>query len=290
VHLIKNLYFCEHCRKKIPELGDIHFVEENSDRGFCSEQCILNFYKPYMQEIEKEESFFRSKLNLPEDEGHNELLGNEHYLELALNQPHEVWILENDLEQTFFTHILTLNVDSFTFYFILICTHVEGTPSFVFYRTLTGSEELVAKYRRDFRYEEQKSGDAAKEQGDEVSEEIIEEIELKKSSFLAHVLQLRSENDIPLEHFLNYDKFLERTVHNADEIYEYIDEDDEALKIHIKSFVEDKSSFFYIVVLMKIKDNSGRELHVPIIGFPSTDQNLYKYFATGKRLSENLKN
>lgn len=289
--MIKELYFCENCRKKLDDLSQIHFVEENSDRGFCSEECILSFYRPFMQELEKEESLVRRKYNLPENEGHNEILGSEHYLNLALSNPHEVWVVENELEQKFYTHILDITVDSHIFHFILICTYVDNSPSFVFYRTLTCSDEIVRYYQRDKQITNEtdvKNNDSKNQF--EIPEEILEEIELKKSTFLAHILQLRSDEDISLEDFYNYDNYLESTLSDPDEIYEYIDEDQEVLKIYLKSYVIEGNSFFYVAVLMSVEDETHVELSLPILGFPSSDQNLYKYFATGKRLNVTLAN
>jgi YHS domain-containing protein len=130
--MIKTLFFCEYCRKHLLDVNEIHFVEDQSDRGFCSEKCILEFYRPYMLAFEDEESQFRSSLRLPPEESHSDVLASDHYLQLALKNPSEVWQIENDLNQRFYTHILEFSLNGEVYYMILICSYIDGAPSFVF--------------------------------------------------------------------------------------------------------------------------------------------------------------
>jgi len=40
------LYFCTECKKVIPRLDQLLFVDGNSSKGFCCEECIEDFYRP----------------------------------------------------------------------------------------------------------------------------------------------------------------------------------------------------------------------------------------------------
>ena len=49
----KNVYFCSNCRKSVPSLSNLYFIEENSHKGFCSELCIEKYYLPIVEYFEK---------------------------------------------------------------------------------------------------------------------------------------------------------------------------------------------------------------------------------------------
>jgi len=293
--MIKKLFFCEQCRKQLEDVSLIHFVEDHSDRGFCSETCILDFYRPYMQALEDEEHQFRQELNMNDNEGHSEILGSDHYLQLALNSPSETWRVENDLNQKFYTHILQIQIDSKDFFIILICSHIDGAPSFVFYRTLTSSMDLLKKYQRDHLLviNEQEDEFLSQEEDEtDLGQEIIEQIEFKKSFLLADMLEKRMPNDIGFEKFPEYDQYLELTLKSPDEIYEFEDDEGDILHTCIKSYQLGEKSFFYILIAMPYGGGNDGEgiVMVPILGFPSNDKTLYPKYAIGKRIDPTLAN
>ena len=288
----KKLFFCENCRIKVEDVTTLQFVEENSDRGFCSESCILEFYRPFMSFFEDEEDDLREKLGLQHEDQYLDITSNKHYLNTCLSSPNEVWSYETDLGQVFYTHILPINQNGENLFFILICSYVEDSPSFVFYRTASSSIDFVNFYRKDDKVEfseistESYSND---EQDIDLSNEILEELELKKSQLLANILTARSESDIPLEDFISYDKYLSETIDSADDVFEYDDEEGDRINTFIKSYYVDNISFFYIVLTKQYKVED--EINVlPIIGFPSNDQNVYLEFSRGKKLNSTLKN
>ena len=94
----KKLYFCTSCRKKIPKVDQLLFVEE-SKRGFCSEDCIVSFFTPYMKHFDQEEVSFRENLGLNPEMDAN-LFQDKELFEQVLYNPSEVWIEKND--QIFF--------------------------------------------------------------------------------------------------------------------------------------------------------------------------------------------
>ena len=290
-NMIENLYYCEHCREQIVDLKDIQFVEENSDRGFCSEKCIMDFYRPYMLGLEKEEYEFRKKLKLGQEDEYLDIIGNNHYLELALNQPHEVWHLENDLGQSFYTHILKVKSNDLDVFFILICTHVDDSPSFVFYRLATSFKQLVHYYRRQKPIDSETIQEGEEPLDFEVPSEVLESLEGKKSVLLAEMMQVRSDHDIPFEQFLEFNQFLDSTMEDPDEIYEYEDMEGDLIHVLIKSYKKMETSFFYIVIAMPYRlDQTNHLALLPILGFPSIDENLYPNYTKGVKLNSTLKN
>ncbi len=292
--MILHLQFCEKCRKLVKSVEDLHFIEENSDRGFCSEKCILEFYRPFMQAFEEEENSIRASLNLVQESESLEIMGNEHFLQTALDRPHEIWLAENEVGQAFYTHILELDMDAKGQYFILICAYIEGAPSFVYYRTITADERLLNHFRRDHLLEQEQL-DALKEQHvleqEGIPPEVIEEVELKKSELLAQMMQVRSIGDIELEEFPNYDSYLEKTLSLPDEIYEFDDDAGDTIHCFLKSFKLGETSFFYVVLAMIYQESGqNKTFYIPILGFPSVDEKLYGNYAQGKKLNQGFKN
>lgn len=295
---MENLYFCESCRTQLTDAGELHYVEDNSDRGFCSENCILNFYRPFMQYFEQVEKDFRKELALENEKLPIELLESNDYLQRSLDHPTEIYKFETDIGQVFHTHVTELLHNSRSYFCILITSYIDETPSFVFYRTFTGSQSLLSKYRVgelvSDAFQTVASSVKSDSEGDvEVSDEMLEEVEAKKSMILADLLGTRSDDDIGFEDFIFYDEFLEKTLHSPDEIYEYLDEHGDKIFSNIKSFVKDKKSFFYIVLTLpyKYKTEGGTNtVQIPVLGFPSIDKELYPKYAQGRLINEKLKN
>jgi hypothetical protein len=290
--MIKKLYFCESCRSSVEDVTTLQFVEENSDRGFCSEKCILNFYRPYMMEFENEEDSLRETLGFQHEDQYLDITSNTHYLNTVLTRPEEVWVFENELGQKFYTHILSINNSGEEIYFIVTCSYVDGSPAFVFYRTVTQFPELVNKYRREDSVEVDEVVSETFHDGQEdvdVPSEILKSLELKKSTMLANLLSVKKDNDIPFEEFPSYDPYLDETLESPDDVYEYEDDEGDVINTFIKSYCIDKLSFFFVVVTQQYKTEKDISI-VPILGFPSTDNEIYTHFATGKKINETLKN
>lgn len=289
--MIKETFFCENCRKKIDSISQIYYVEDHSDRGFCSEECIKEFYSPYMRVLEAEEQKFRNDLLMDDEDDLLSYLADSELLQDALNYPDEVWVLTNAVDQRFFTHIKHIEVDGQALSLILVCSYIEDTPSFVYYRTLTQHKALVQKYRR----EDAVVTDLSYQDDDEQTEiktlnpEEIDEIDLKKSSLLADLLNLRSSDDIPFEEFMDFESFLEKTVDNPDEVYKYEDEAGDEIYSYIRSFKMDSETFFYIALALSKRD--GKKSYIlPILGFPSVDPELYPHYAKGEIVKRKLSN
>ena len=283
--MLKSLFFCENCRGKVQKASDLHFIEDHSDRGFCSEKCIMEFYRPYLNWLEKEEIKLREELNIDKEETYAEITSSQIRLKSALESPDEIWILSNETEQQFFTHIAKLNLQGRVLYYILICSYVDNEPSFVFYRTATTHIELVDKYRRDsvYRPTNEKLDATSK-----VPSEIFEMVEQKKSEMLANLLAQRSVHDIAFEEFTNYDEYFNHTIEEPDEVFENEDDTGDTLYTYIKSFKLGDESFFYVVVGYLFE--SDEQVLIPIISFPSVDKKIYPLYAVGTKTLNKLKN
>lgn len=293
-----DLFFCESCRKQLGDACDLHFVEDSSDRGFCSENCILNFYRPYMAAFESEERAFRKKLLLEDEVLPQQILESDDYLQQSLDKPSEVYSYESEIGQRFYTHITELFYGGDSYFSIMIVSYIDHAPSFVFYRTITQSQSLINLYRRgdsvldSLELGEINSTSTEETEEFDISDEVMEEVEVKKSMILADLLIKRSDEDISFEHFIVYDEYLEKTLQAPDEIYEFHDAHGDKLYTNIKSFKNSNESFFYIVLTYPYQFKSGSDgvIQIPIIGFPSKDEKLYPKYAQGKLINEKLRN
>ena len=58
------LYYCSECKLIVPTLDKLLFIEDNSNKGFCCEACIEDFYYPIIRHFENLEAKLRSVLHL----------------------------------------------------------------------------------------------------------------------------------------------------------------------------------------------------------------------------------
>ena len=293
--MLESSFFCEKCREKVSSIDQLFFVEDQSDRGFCSEDCIKTFYKPFMRLMEEEEILFRSRLNLDEEDESLAFLSREELIDSGIHLPDEVWLMSNEIGQNFYTHLKKFSDKGKEYFLILICAYIDESPSFVFYRTISSHNLLVDQYRRSSEIEVERELPVRPLGIDDIPAEIIENLDLKKSSFLAELLNLRSESDIGFELFMDYDKFLKETMETPDEVYLFEDEEGDEIYTFIKSFIEDEHTFFYIALAQAYQaddraDKKPENLMLPILSFPSRDHHLYPEYARGHKVRGKLKN
>lgn len=294
-----NYFFCCECKTHLENLVDLLFIEEDSHKGFCSESCILNHYAPVVENFERSDLEFRVMCELKQTEACSAQKENMDLVGQTLENPDEVWLVTNELGQKYYTQISKYTSADEEFYFILICSYFDGAPSFVFFQTTTYSKKLVSQYRigeklgKDIDDEviESKDGKMRSEEI-KLSQDSIEILEQKKSEELARLLENRSdEDDIDYNLFPMYEKFLPQNLEEPDEVYKKI-EDDEVTLTFIRSYKEDSLDFFYIVICMEmaIEEIPDNDVLVPVIGFPSTDKDLYLQYAAGEKIQGIIKN
>lgn len=289
----KNHYFCNCCRKQIQNLENLLFIDDYSLRGFCSEKCILEFYAPYIDSFYAQEAKLRNDLKIKELNSLSLEVTHEIFQDLMV-APEEIWLDRNDLGEVFYTYISY--VSEHNIYAIMICCQYEGEVSFIFHKCLTTQTALVDKFRvqekvntsKTFKHED---ADTQLDQDVELPGEVLEQLEQKKSSYLASLLQFRTDEDIDYDEFIEYEQFLSLTLEDPDEVYEMTDDDSDDISTFIKSFQFQRGTFFYVVVCWKCHIKSlGEQMLIPILSFPSIDQTLYQEFAVGERVVGQLKN
>lgn len=297
LNVSKSLYLCTNCRKKIDEAHKVLFVDQSQNNGFCCEDCIVEYMTPVMESFENQEIKRREELNIPFSEGLEDYFQDKNLFHQVLYNPDNVYKFTNKLGHVFYTHIYQMqNIDA---KYLLVTTYYNNEPSFVYFKTITNSEELIQKYTKGeevnvLANEIPTRQSELEEVEDNITlpKELMEDIEMKKSEYLAKLLETRDEEDVPFEKYPEYDEYLPLALEEPDEIYEQVDEAGDDIKVYIKSFKSNKTTFFYIVLCLEIElpEMENQNALLPILGFPSQDTGLYKEYAVGNRITEMTKN
>ncbi len=291
----EKIFFCHYCHDAIENASKVLLIEEENNRSFCSEECILHFYTPRNDYFEKLDLKMREELSVSDPDWVFKYKESEKHIKKTLEEPDEVWEQENDLGEVYMTHLKKFSVKEKPFWFLIICFYFQDGPSFIFFQSVTTSIELLDFYRVDSDEElevEMEQTEDEIEASIDVPPEVLETVELKKSTFLAHLLESRSEEDIDYEKFPRYETNTVSTLEEPDEIFKYNDEEGDTLLTYVKSYQKDKQNFFYIVICMKVdmRESANEEVLIPIVSFPSQDKDLYIKYAHGERISGNIKN
>lgn len=291
----KPLYYCSECKLIVADLDKLLFIEDHSNKGFCSETCIEDFYHPLIRHFELLEASLRARLHLQKEKielGKNTT--EKDMIENVLARPSEVWSVKNDLGEEIFTYIKHFE----NFSSVILCTVYKGQGSFVFLNTQTKSREFLAEFRRGVKSENPlPSMEPVEANGDHVqmNEEdfnFMQLLENKKSGLLADLLTDRLESDISFEEFNDYEICFQDTLDTPDEVFETRDKEGDSFFVYIKSFIKGNEDYFYIISCLKRPDKEDeKSISVfPVLAFPTNDVLLYAKWRTGKKISGHVQN
>jgi hypothetical protein len=280
------LYFCCECKKVIPNLNDMLFVESHSSKGFCSEACIEDFYRPIMFHFEKIAKASRVYLGI-EYENITSTLDDKQLVEDILANPSEIWKTPNELNENIFTYVKRYSDHSAA----LIGIFYNDDASFILLLEKTRSD----KFLNELRGSQQVNAEVRSTREAEFSEEdfnFMQLLEAKKSKLLADLLIKRKDDDIAFEDFSKFENFFEITLQEPDEVFENKDNEGDIFFNYIKNFNEGNRTFFYIISCLKRADSeTSTEINVfPVLAFPTNDLSLFSEFRVGTRISGQLKN
>lgn len=284
------LYYCSECKLVVPSLDKLLFIEDNSNKGFCCESCIEDFYFPLTRHYEQLEVKLRAQLNLEREDIELrgiDALSEKSSMDEIFSNPSEVFSAKNELGEEIFTYIKHFqNYSS-----VIICSVYKGEGSFIFLNTKTKSREFLKALRGGTKKEENQAIDQEHEM-DEDDYNFMQLLESKKSQLLADLLMKRKDSDISFEEFSEYEFCYQDCLDAPDEVFESKDKEGDILFVYIKSFIKDGSDFFYIISCLKrkedLEDNSVSVF--PVLAFPTNDVSLYSEWRSGKKISGLIKN
>ena len=280
-----SIYYCKNCKKVVPTLDELLFVEDGSNLSFCSEACIEKFYTPLIDYFTGKIDKKRADLNI-EDEACLDALEVPSFVDKVLHRPDEIWRLENELKEEIFSFISKVKHNGEDVFIVALCFVFDHTPSFVLSLTASSNEYFIQNFQVGEEVESLEDFYKETEAQTLLDSTDFEEIELKKSKLLAELMTNRKEFDIPFEDYTLYLDYLQESIESYDELYEFSDEDGDTVLAYFKAFEKNGISFFYIALCMRI-EKEDQSLIVPIISFPTIDGDLSASFKTGKQIDGN---
>lgn len=300
--LNKPLYFCSECKKEMDDLHELLFIDEFSQKGFCSEECIEDFYFPIIKYFEAVERKLRGKHNLLEENLPNETISTV-LLEETLGDPFEVYRQGNELND-FFYHFIRHYTD---FSVVITAAVYSYEASFVFLTLKTNSEKLINEFRhgellKDWNVEKEealklnlKNENAIANVNEDEDFIFMQQLENKKSKILADVLSKIKESDISFEDYSAFESCFPETMEFPDEVFERKDNEGDVLCTYIKYFGQGSNKedcYFYIIICLRRKLNGVLDNNsiYPILGMPTNDIEMCQEFRLGTRLTGPIQN
>ena len=293
------LYYCAHCKKVIPFVESLLFVEEGAPRGFCTERCIEKYYAPIVEHYQKIENELRTHNGLEHEEC-SKLIHSPKHIESCMQSPHEIWKLENDLKEEIFSFIF-YNNDKSNSAIILLCTVFDYRPSFIFILTATSNTHFLKEFQFGEKIPDVSvflNSSQGANQSTSVEMASTDALDFIRSNLLAELMELHTKTDIPIESYILYDDLLEDSMADPDEVCHFLGPHGEDLIVHIKAHEKSGVSFYYYVIcvggifLKKIlpKEKIDEDQVIPLLAFPSLDGEIYKHYKKGKQILGGLKN
>jgi hypothetical protein len=273
------IYFCSECKKILTNIKDLYFIRDHTDISFCSEECIEDFYQPLSSYLVKK---IKNSLEKNEDEFVQFFLDSDEELENVSMKYDQKIAIKNDLNEEIFICIKFLD----RHFIAIISTFFENEVSYIFVVLKSNSKKLLTDLRKNNSIEVNAEIDP-----EIINEElkIIEMVEAKKSHFLSDLLMIQRPSDIQFEDFFKYDKELNETLYNPDEVYEFKDKEGDLIISYLKSFVVKGNQVIYVVLLAFKQNINGSESKIfPILSFPTNDFTLYSNYKIGKKVTSAL--
>jgi len=279
-----NKIQCFECKKVIPARDEALFVEEEVGRFFCEESCIVSHFTPEIEKLEREYGRHVSPTDLSSEERERYA----HFRWMALENPDEVWREKMPKGDYRYTLVSEYKPEQKKVWAISVCLMLRGEPSFLYLAFVTGDRNLVDVFRRGEQMKlvretgaSQEGSDSGEEDGEPAApiSDRLAEAWTESDSLRALLLKGRKEGDIPVEDFGFYQKCLEETLQNPNELWSYLPKSAKRIYHFIKHYDHDES-FWYVVIAKDTSDETQIEI---IDVFPTRDPELIALCRHGKK-------
>ena len=275
-------HFCHSCRQLLANLDKAFVIDDKKPLGFCSESCIISFYRPFIESFELSEKEKRAKLGIEDEVFADSQVST--IVEQTLEAADETSCDHDDFGNSFHYLHREFEGPDGPIYCTLVTKFFDEKPSFLVHHIISKHTKLIDQYKiLELTDNQQRIN---KEQVI-IDKTVMEDVGQMKSELLAKMLELRRADDIALEKFTEYEQYLEFTLSEPDEVFEYKDEEDRSINISIKAFSKDSESFFYYVIALKVDSHHevslDDEVLVPVLSFPSIGQEIYFYYKKGSK-------
>lgn len=294
---------CQNCSGDLTSSSNALFVEEEVGRVFCSEECIIQFFAPEIERLERE--YYRklsaSDLSAPQRESLT------HLRWITLQEPDEIWrekTLSGDYRYTLISEFRPSGNKKV--WSICICLFLRGEPSFLFLAFPTRNAAMVNTYRKGERVTlvqkrpkrqssaSEEESDAASAsppatvgtlplpEGDGLPSDRLAESWTEEETYLAQLGRKRKRDDIQANDFGLYEGCLEETLEEPDEVWSARTEGKSRRRLFhfIRHYPQSSPSHWYVIVARQTED----EDHIEILeAFPTRDHSLMQRYRKGAR-------
>ena len=276
---------CAECNKEIAAKDQALFVEEEIGRYFCTEGCIVAYFTPEIEKLEREYGKHVSANDLSSEE-------RERYAHLrwmTLEKPDEVWLEKTAKGDHRHIMIAEFKPEDNTVWAVAICLMLRGDPSFLYLAFVTSDRYLVDVFRKGEKLKvirknslSQEPNETPKKEAEVGESDRLAESWTEADSLRAGIVKGRQDSDIAVEDFGFYQNCLEETLQEPTELWSYLPKNSKRVYHFIRRYEHDKS-FWYVVMAKDTIDETQIEI---VDAFPTRDVNMVQQCRHGKQ--ENL--
>ncbi len=257
---------------------EILYVEEEVGRVFCEEKCIVNFFAPDIERIEK--SYFKrlaeDDLNAQQKDALNHLKWR------TLKEPHEVWCEKTLTGDHRYTMISEYVHKGRPVWYVCICLCLKGEPSFLYIAFPTRNVAMVNLYRKGeiVQWKQNPRGAGDRAENTELIDGLAESWGAE-DGYRAELSSKRKEDDIPPEDFKQYQGCMEETLEGPDEVWSV--EAEKELKIyHFIRHYPDLDHGIWFLIVAKETEEDDEQIEI-IEAFPTRDFGLVSLYRRGNQ-------
>lgn len=282
-------HFCYHCRSLLPQIKDAFVLDHHSGKVFCSEPCILQFHRPYLDFFTQQEHERRSQLGLLDepfklnDQQQYDLVGQ------VVSAPDRKSILKDELGMEFAVLIKqsqgSHGVPQLT---ALVIAHLfKGKPSFIFHHLFTASEALVLQY-----------APASTASSDPITAPVTglatadfeQDLAGLKQYLWQELIRLQKLGmAIPVFNSPNHEEFKLETLEHPQEVYQFFHRPSLQSVVFINDVSGGEDIFYSFVLCYQGSAAQGKSnaasTWIPLYSFVSKDPELYYFFKQGACLT-----
>jgi hypothetical protein len=271
----KYTEFCQSCRKHMGSDEQIVYVEENSNRFFCSEKCIRDYYDPIAEFYKKAHFIMRDAHDIPE----SDFAKYESYAPLALNSPDEVWCDANEQGETHYFFHKNFMDEGGAFSYVIMCFCLELEPTYMILAFPTRDRKLSDEYRRGKKLDMSPLNEEVESVQPEARGALEEELLSNQSNAVEEeMLRWRSKDDISVDEFDDYAHLLDESIESPNEVWELQDAQGATL---LSMITQHDDGVTYIVICRNDQKSEAQESWQVLYSFPTKDAKLVERYRRG---------
>ncbi|WP_413582094.1 PBECR2 nuclease fold domain-containing protein [Bdellovibrio sp. HCB288] len=253
-------------------------VDEKAGLIFETEKDLYGYFETAIKKFQDEYQSYRT----PDDFTDEEQMARENYLESTLDDPDEVWMDSESIEDYavyYFIREYEEGATAFKYIAIAYMVEEEEYPTFVFMHFPTRDSNVWHHYQKGEMVYDRNYAEASV--GAIEGDAMLEGDPLAVGLYQA-MMKVRTDKDIAQEQFQDYAELREETIESADEIWRKTDTEGHVLVSFIKEFPDHETKDLVYVAITQEDDETN--VHSLLFSFPTTDEALVDRYRQGENL------